>query len=66
MAAVAAFADRARPDVVMAYPLYGDGARLRRIVRCRTRGTCDVCVYAINVASGNTNPLLACRSVVVT
>jgi hypothetical protein len=59
-----AVADRDRPDVGMAYPLYGSAHGFDATFSAG-RGTHQVCVYAINVGSGNTNPLLACRTVVV-
>ncbi|MCU0311904.1 MAG: hypothetical protein MUE36_13285 [Acidimicrobiales bacterium] len=59
-----AVADRDRPDVGIAYPLYGAAHGFDATFPV-ARGTYDVCVYAINLASGNTNPLLACRRVVV-
>jgi hypothetical protein len=58
-------ADRPRPDVGLAYPLYGD-AHGFDITLPSERGARQVCIYAINVGNGNTNPLLICRTVQIT
>ncbi len=55
-------ADRSRPDVAGAYPFVGthhgfDGSF------AVGAGRHDVCVFAINVAYGLTNPVLGCQSV---
>ena len=54
-----------RPDVAMAYPMYG-AAHGIDVTLFADRGARQVCVYAINAGSGNTNPLLTCRTVQVT
>jgi|GEM_PF-1224548 len=59
------FANRSRPDVGMAYPLYGADHGFD-VTLPAARGARQVCVYAINAGSGNTNPLLTCRTVPVT
>jgi hypothetical protein len=57
-------ADRSRPDIAKAYPPAGD-AHGYDFVLDLSRGTHQVCVYAINAGSGSGNPLLGCRSVSV-
>jgi hypothetical protein len=57
-------ADRNRPDVGTAYPLYGAAHGFDGTFGA-SPGARNVCVYAINVASGNTNPLMGCRTVQV-
>jgi hypothetical protein len=57
-------ADRSRPDVGMAYPLYGANHGFEATFPI-ARGTRNVCVYAINVATGSSNPLMGCRTVTV-
>jgi hypothetical protein len=59
-----ALADRSRPDVAAAYPLYGPNHGFDMTIGV-SRGSRQVCVYAINQAGNETNPLLACRQVVV-
>ena len=58
-------ADRPRPDVATAFPMYGGGHGFD-IALPAAPGTRQVCVYAINAGSGNDNPLLTCRTVRVT
>ena len=55
-------AGQARPDVAAAYPLYGEdhGYSLSAPI---SRGTHQICVYAINQGSGTDNPMLGCRTV---
>jgi hypothetical protein len=57
-------ADRARADVGMAYPMYGAAHGFDGTFAA-ARGARSVCVYGINVASGDTNPLMGCRTVQV-
>jgi hypothetical protein len=57
-------ADRNRPDVGLAYPLYGANHGFEASFPVG-RGSRNVCVYAINVATGNSNPLMGCRTVTV-
>ncbi|MCW2576468.1 MAG: hypothetical protein JWR66_2498 [Modestobacter sp.] len=63
--AAAVTADGSRPDVGVAYPGTGDrhGWYWSGPVGA---GRHQVCVYAINVGPGTTNPPLGCRSVTVT
>ncbi len=57
-------AGQSRPDVGAAFPGYGDTHGYSITVPVATGGgTHQVCVYAINVGQGNTNPRLACRYV---
>ncbi|WP_334144264.1 hypothetical protein [Rhabdothermincola sp.] len=57
-------ADRPRPDVGAAHPLYGPNHGFDLSVAAAA-GSRQVCVYAINSAGHETNPLLACRRVAV-
>jgi hypothetical protein len=58
-----ASADRSRPDVGAAFPGYGAEHGYDTTVTVSAGGTHQVCVYAINVGLGTTNPRIACRSV---
>jgi hypothetical protein len=55
-------ADRSRPDVGAAFPGYGVGHGFDFTVAIPA-GRAEVCVYAINVGAGSTNPRLGCRVV---
>lgn len=55
-------AGHARPDVGALNPGYGDRHGFSDSVPIPS-GASDVCVYAINVGGGNTNPLLGCKTV---
>lgn len=57
-------ADQPRPDVGNGYPGYGPNHGFNTVIPT-TPGTHNVCTYAINVAYGNANMLLGCRSVTV-
>jgi hypothetical protein len=57
-------ANVARPDVGRAFPGYGDNHGFNASLSA-SPGPRQVCVYAINVGAGSTNPLLGCRSVSV-
>lgn len=57
-------ADQPRPDVGNVYPGYGPNHGFNTVVPA-TPGAHNVCTYAINVAYGNANTLLGCRSVTV-
>ncbi len=59
-----ALADRPRPDVGAAFPGYGS-ARGFQVTVPATAGWREVCVYAINIGAGTTNPLISCRNVFV-
>jgi hypothetical protein len=50
--------------VAATYPAAGAAHGFTGYVRL-TRGTHQVCAYAINTGQGTTNPSLGCRSVVV-
>lgn len=54
-------ADSSRPDVGGAYPGWGAGHGFSFTLPAS--GDQEVCVYAINVGHGDTNPGLGCRSV---
>jgi len=56
----AATADRPRPDVGAAYAGYGDDHGFDLVVPVPP-GT-GLCVYAINIGQGTTNPLMGCRT----
>lgn len=58
-------ANATRNDVGSAYPAYGTGHGFRVPLNL-ARGTHSVCVYAINIASGTTNPLMGCRTASIT
>jgi hypothetical protein len=55
-------ANTSRPDVGRAYPGYGDGHGYVGTVAA-SGGNHSVCVYAINIGAGGSNPLLSCRTV---
>ena len=57
-------AERSRADIGAAYPLLGPGHGFD-VTLGMSVGTHEVCVYAINIAAGTTNPLLGCRAVTV-
>lgn len=57
-------ADTSRKDVGRVRPGYGDNHGFRTDVTV-AGGSRQVCVYAINIAAGNNNPLLGCRRVAV-
>jgi hypothetical protein len=59
---LAATANRSRPDIGAAYPGYGNNHGFDVTVPI-SGGTHQVCVYAINVSNGSTNPLIDCRTV---
>jgi hypothetical protein len=61
----AATANKERPDVGSAYPRWGAIHGFSVLLDGLAPGVHQVCVYAINVHMGSTNPLLACRSAVV-
>jgi hypothetical protein len=56
-------ADRSRPDVGAAFPGYGAAHGYTLTVAANGGGKHQVCVYAINVGVGTTNPRLACKTV---
>lgn len=58
----ASTADRSRPDLVAPYPGFGAGHGFELDVTTGA-GPSTVCVYGINVGVGQTNPLVACRTV---
>ena len=60
--AVVGPANQTRPDVGIAYPLYGPNHGFS-ISAPISRGRHEVCVYAINQGPGTENRLLACRTV---
>ena len=60
-----ATADRSRPDVAAVYPSYGPSHGYSLDLGRQSVGTHSVCVYAINVGAGDTNPLLGCRTFTV-
>ena len=55
-------ADASRPDVAAANPGAGDRHGFSATLPA-TPGVHEVCVFAINVLQGGTNPLLGCRTV---
>ncbi len=57
-------ANQNRPDVGAAYPGFGSLHGYSATISV-TGGTRNVCVYAINVGAGSTNPVLGCRSIEV-
>jgi hypothetical protein len=59
-------ANGSRPDVGAVFPGYGPDHGYTVGVSGLAAGSHTVCTYAINIASGTTNPLLGCRSTVVT
>jgi len=58
-------ADRNRPDLGALLPAFGPNHGFSVSMSGIAGGTHQVCVYAINVGAGDTNPLLGCRSVVL-
>ncbi|MGY1824804.1 hypothetical protein [Blastococcus sp. SYSU DS0541] len=58
-------ADGNRPDVAAVHPSYGAAHGWSLDLGSLPPGPHRVCVYAINVGRGQTNPLLGCRDVVV-
>lgn len=52
-----------RPDVNKAYPGVGNYHGFHATLSVPKRGNQTVCIYAINVGGGGTNPLLAAKSV---
>jgi hypothetical protein len=62
--AVSADANLERADVGREFPGYGRNHGYRSTLAAHA-GVHQVCVYAINVGAGTTNPLLGCRSVTV-
>lgn len=57
-------ADGTRVDVAHAFPGYGADHGFSATI-APSKGTHNVCVYAINVGAGSSNPLIACRVVTV-
>jgi hypothetical protein len=57
-------ADKPRPSVGAAYPLYGANHGFDRVVNA-TPGRHQVCVYGIDLSGPGDNTTLACRTVVV-
>ena len=59
-----ATANTYRPDVPAAYNHYGANVGFNTTFGlAQSGGSKNVCVYAINVGAGDTNPLLGCRTV---
>jgi hypothetical protein len=58
-------AESPRTDVGAAYPFHGDLHGIDVNLTGLAPGTRRVCVYAINVGPGTTNPLVGCRQVVI-
>ncbi len=58
-------ANTSRPDVGNVYAGYGANHGWRLTIGNVGPGAHQVCAYAINQAGGTTNPLIACRTVVV-
>jgi hypothetical protein len=56
----AVVADASRPDVAAAHPAYGPLHGYDAVLDVPP-GPHLVCAYAVNVATGTTNPLLGCR-----
>jgi hypothetical protein len=54
-------ASGSRPDVAIVYPGYGDRHGFTVTVDGLSPGIREVCVFGINVGSGNVNTLLGCR-----
>jgi hypothetical protein len=63
--ALVARANEARYDVAAAYPSYGPLHGWSMNLGSFPAGVHEVCVYAINVGIGDTNPSLGCRSFTV-
>lgn len=57
-------ANVARGDIAQAYPLHGPEHGYDISITTKS-GVQKVCVYAINISLGNSNPLIGCRNVVV-
>jgi hypothetical protein len=57
-------ADRPRPSVGRAYPLYGENHGFDRVVPA-TPGRHQVCVYGIDLSGPGDNTTIGCRTVVV-
>lgn len=64
--AAVATANGSRPDVAAVYPSYGASHGWAFDLGKRSAGVHQVCVYAINVGGGDTNPSLGCRTFTVT
>lgn len=60
----AVLADGLRPDVGRAFPGYGDAHGYSMVLPRQQPGLHRVCIFGINVGSGNTNTLLGCRNFV--
>jgi subtilisin family serine protease len=58
-------ADLSRTDVGRAFPGFGNNHGFNHTVSGLVPGRNNVCVYAINIGGGTTNPLLGCRTVTV-
>ena len=58
-------ADRERPDIAATFPSYGSRHGFRTVVQPPLPGRHQVCLYAINVGGGTTNPSLGCRDFTV-
>jgi subtilisin family serine protease len=58
-------ANTSRPDVGNAYPGFGANHGFQVNLTGVAAGSRRLCVYAINVSAGTTNPLIACRNVTV-
>ena len=58
-------ADTSRPDVDAVYPGVGKNHGFSSTIQVDRTGTQTVYVYAINVAGGDTNPLLGAKSVTI-
>jgi hypothetical protein len=54
-------ANKSRPDVGAVYPAFGPNHGFDAVVPAPS-GTVQVCVFAINVGAGATNPVLGCRT----
>ncbi|MBB3678252.1 hypothetical protein [Modestobacter versicolor] len=63
--AAVATANGSRPDVAGVYPSYGPSHGWSFDLGKRSAGVHQVCVYAINVGGGDTNPVLGCRTFTV-
>jgi subtilisin family serine protease len=59
------WANTSRPDVGAAFPGYGNNHGYRISIGGLSPGTRRVCIYAINISIGTTNPQIACRNVAV-
>jgi surface antigen len=56
-------ADRSRPDVHNAMPAYGSNLGYEATLAVHATGAVQVCTYAINQGSGDTNTQLGCKTV---